>query len=860
MPSPSVLAPPNVPAHRVTYTSTVAGMLFVALVALAFGWPTRLGGYIAGDDERLALNHVYVNHPSLANAARLLTIVHGDLYQPLPVLSFQLNYALAKPSPDSTHGVSLYGFHLTNILLHAANAALVFLVASRLVPARRDRRIGLLTALFFACHPFAVEPVAWISGRTILLATLFSLILLLELPFGRSPIASTLAWLLALGSKVLPTVPIAAMWCDWRLNGSIPPRRRSIYALLILITAAATWFVYRATSEAGFIDAMQAEPADPVPIRILLAGRYYLESYVWPNRLAGWSPPPQGHNLASPAVLIALVEYAALLILIALTWRRQRTICLGLVLFLILIAPFLAASVARRFLAADRYMYLPIVGLHLAVASAAIAVFDALRRRLGPVTAALPTMIPATACLIAWFIVGWRLGPTWSTNVTRNQRALDVYGDNVLAHVELAKAYVIEKLPDEALITIAKARTRWPDHPRLAGVAGEAHRLKKQWSAAAGELSRAAAGLPHHLWTLYYLARTYDDMGEAARARALYTDILDQHASYFPALVALARNHEKSGNIPAAIEAYERAITINPHDRDALLSLAVLRIRQKDWPDAEWSLQSILRLDPNDPAALLNLGVILARTNRPTEALTIYDRLLARDPAASTPRLNRAALLGQLNRPAEAEADYRAVLAAHPDHYDAAVGLHELLQQQHREPELPAHWRKVAAAGTAGVQPWIVWSEALAGNSESAQRAATTIASESRDRPFTDWALAYLALRENRTQDFKDILSKFSADPSVTHASLQQARIIRLALLNLPDPLRDSPAVHFALANAFLYDRQTDAARAVLSQLMQSEKGGGWGEAAEDLYRRIEDAGTRPTTSAPRSSRMPIQP
>lgn len=826
-------------------------MLCVAFVALAFGWPTRNGGYIAGDDERLALNHVYVNHPSPANAARLLAIVHGDLYQPLPVLSFQLNYALAEPRRESTHGVSLYGFHLTNILLHAINAALVFLVASRLVPARRDRRIGLLTALFFACHPFAVEPVAWISGRTILLATLFSLLLLLGLPFGRSPLASVLAWLLALASKVLPTVPLAAIWCDWRIHGRIPPRRWTIYVLLILMGTAATFLVFRATSEAGFIDAMQAEPADPVPIRILLAARYYLENYVWPNRLAGWSPPPQGHSYTSPPVLIALLEYAALFLFIALTWRRHRTICLGLVLFLILIAPFLAASVARRFLAADRYMYLPILGLHLAVAAALVSMWHSPQRSANPLFAGL-TKLLAAALLIAWFCVGWHLGPTWTDNITRNQRAIDVYRDNVLAHVELAKAFVIEKQPDEALATIAKARQRWPDHPRLAGVAGEAHRLKKDWPAAAHELRRAAAGLPHHLWTLYYLARTLDDMGQADEARALYNNILNQHASYFPALVALARNHEKVGNISAAIAAYERAIGLNPHDRDALLSLAVLRIRQQHWSAAEPPLRSILQLDPDDFAALLNLGVVFARTHRTTEALAIYDRLVARDPAATTPRLNRAALLAQLNRPADAEADFRAILAADPGHRDAAIGLHELLQQQHRYPELPALWQSVAATGESdGVQAWIVWAEALAGNLESAQRAAMTIDLTSPHRAFADWALAYLALRENRTQDFKNILSKIPADRSVTPASLQQARIIRLALLDLPDSTRDSPAGLFALANALLYDRQTDAARTVLSRIMERDKGGRWGEAAEDLYRRIESTSTHTTTSAP---------
>lgn len=852
MPPQSVPMPTAIPEKNTTRRWTLVGSLFVAGVAIAFGWPTRNGGSIAGDDERLALNHVLVNHPSLTNAARLLTIVHSDLYQPLPVLTFQLNYALAEPRPASTYGVSLYGFHLANILLHAVNAMLVFLVASRLASCRR---VGLLTALMFACHPFAVEPVAWISGRTILLATLFSLLLLLALALRQNSdrgVISIVVWLLSLASKVLPTVPIAAIWCDRQLHGPIPKRRRSVYAILVLLSAAATYLVYRATSQAGFIEAMEAEPADPMPIRVLLAARYYLENYFWPSRLAGWSPPPLGNSFSSPMVLIAIGEWIALFAIFAISWRRHRIVCLGLGLFLILIAPFLAASVARRFLAADRYMYLPILGLHLAVAAALVAACDALRQRSSQWIALLSTGLPATAILIAWFCVGWRLSPTWANNVTRNQRACDVYHGNVLAHVELAKAYVIEKQPNAALETIDKARQRWPEHPRLAGVAGEAYRMKKKWSAAEKELRRAAEGLPHHLWTHYYLARTLDDMGRAEEARRLYEQILQQQSEYLPALLALARSHEKAGDIGAAVASYERAIGINPNDRDSLSSLAVLRIRQMDWTRAEPLIRTLLALEPDDASALLNLGVVLARTNRTTEALGIYDRLIAKDPDDLNARLNRASLLPSLGRAAEAESEYRAILGKQQGQVDAAIGLHELLQQQHRYQELPALWLSIANSNTAkDIRAWLVWALVLAGKADTAQRLATTFTATAPGRAFSDWAMAYGALRDRRIDDFKKIMDSLVPPRPIDGAVVQEAGIIRTALLDLPASTRESAVGLFALANALFYDGQTQAARAALDQILQREQSGPWAEAAKKLARTGPKTSTQPTATAP---------
>ena len=146
------------------------------------------------------------------------------------------------------------------------------------------------------------------------------------------------------------------------------------------------------------------------------------------------------------------------------------------------------------------------------------------------------------------------------------------------------------------------------------------------------------------------------------------------------------------------------------------------------------------------------------------------------------------------------------------------------------------------------VRVWMVWAETLAGNSQAAQRTAATIESSSPDRPFSEWALAYNSLRDGRQDDSKSILDSLVPPRPINDAVLQQAGVIRTALLELPANVRESPAGMYALAHALLYDDHVDTARTVLSRIIQTEKKGGrWAEAAESLERNWSKAATRPT-------------
>ncbi|MCH8966083.1 MAG: hypothetical protein IID43_00245, partial [Planctomycetes bacterium] len=164
----------------------------IFLTAVAVGLPTLRGGFVGGDDRRLVLNHVLVNHPSLAHAAELFTIIHRDLYQPLPLLSFSAEFAVAGSLGLLDEGIAggAWLFHLTNVLLHAVNAVLVWILITTWSARPDDRSItpawvrqtcesssavATMAALLFAIHPLQVEVIAWLNGRMMLMSTLFAL-------------------------------------------------------------------------------------------------------------------------------------------------------------------------------------------------------------------------------------------------------------------------------------------------------------------------------------------------------------------------------------------------------------------------------------------------------------------------------------------------------------------------------------------------------------------------------------------------------------------------------------------------------------------------------------------------------------
>lgn len=815
-------------------------MAFAAALAVIAGWPTRFGAFLAGDDRNLVLDHVLINHPTWAHAWRLLWMVHGDLYQPIPMLSLQLNFAL--------FGAEAYGYHLTNIALHAVNAGLATALAFAL---SRDRRAAAIAGMLFACHPLAIEPVAWVTGRMILFAALFGLTTLNVFAYRgpqatpRFAIAAVVCWLLALVSKVLPSVPLAAAWVDASVHGREPgPWGRSrrwwaAFGAMLALTAVFTLWAIRTTKETKVIDIINAEIRTPAAVRMVLAARYYLEGYIRPTRLCAWSPPPRDLPAASAPVAIAVVELAALTCVAVLLRRRCRPAWDGLLLFAILLAPFIAAVKARNFLTADRYMYLPMVGLNVAVGAMLVAAADGLSARFGRRALRLAPIGAAVMLAIPLLMQGRVLADAWRDNVAQARRVVSLHRDDVRAWVELAKAQLFEGRPREALETVRTARTRWPDEPSLASEAGEAQWQLGAWTEAVRELSAAAGRLPISHRCHYYLGLALEKLDRSREARAKFAAILADRENMVPAATALARNFRDAGELEESLRWYDHAVRMNPHHRNALFESAELRMRLGRYEEASAALQRILSFLPEDQPARLNLGVCLLRLGDPQAALRAYDELLASGATSPVVRVNRAEVLAALGRARDAEAEYRRAMGDDPRMRAALVGLSLLLQSQHRYADMAAAWQEFGprTVGAEESGAWVDWSRRLEGRAIFAAPASRPSAAPAGAARYLRSFAGAWALRT------PDELRGLTELPGATNDADRDAlRAVIAALTDLGVSAPQDPPLLYKTAAALGLRGDFELARRFAERLRAVDDPG-WAGTAAELKRWIAERG-----------------
>ncbi len=829
-----------------------AAMFFCAAAGLVIGLPTMFGEFLSGDDYKFAVHFRYLDDLKFENIRRLLTMVHVDLYQPLPMLSFQLNHAMAAEIPGAEPGISPIVFHLTNAILHAVNAALVYLLVSRIA---RDRRAGVLTGFMFAWHPLAVEPVAWISGRMILLGTTFSLMTLCFCAYRRAnarglwPLWAGLSWLCALASKIMPTVPIASAICDWHLRRRINRRAVVVLVALLLMAIAASVFAYSTTNRMGVFEATQAETSTSAVVKLLLAARAYLENYVVPVRLAGWTPPPEDVAFLSMPVAVALLELVGLVLLTRWAWRHNRTALLGIVLFAVLLSPFLAATLGRRLLVADRYMYLPMVGLHLALASVVLQLGTYLAEKKD---AALASLALITVILFAWASLSIDQVAYWRDTVARAERVQSVYPDEPAAWANLSAAYAFQGRPDEALRAVEMARKQWPDNARLAAAAGSVFIDLGRYEEAETVLRIAAEKMPRHPRTLFQLGRSLEESGRHDEARAAFRKALDAAPGYTPAAIALARSLTDRGETSEAIALLENLVASQPEDRDARHELAMLLLQRRDWQAACEEFARLLADDPLDQRSMLHYAVALTMSERHEVALEVYDRLLAIEPSIQVARMNRAGLLARMGRYEAAEQNYRAILEDHPDNRDARIGLHMLLQRLDRFEELAPLWESNRAGqfDEAESDSWLAWSCALAGRHEEVAKITEDIPPDSPSHEFANWALAWHAVPGGDAEACLSRLDPPVVSAGVANSQREQARAVLAALADLPASTRESDFGYYLLARALLFEGNLPAAEVAAKRLREQTQDETWRRRTDALIAAIAEVqGRRPATS-----------
>jgi protein O-mannosyl-transferase len=602
-----------IPERRVLQRRAVVVGLVAAVLA-AF-WPALQNGFVNYDDIHYLTENPYVRRGFTAETVWwALTTDTPNYWHPLTLLSHMVDWQLWGPAPA--------GHHATNLALHVVNTLLVFSFFERTTGA--TWRSALVAALF-GLHPLRVESVAWAAERKDVLSTLLWLLTLHAYAgwverrgLGRYLLVA-LGFALGLAAKpMLVTLPLTLLLLDfWPLGrlGAPRSRLRSLIAekMPLLPIAAAAAIATVAAQRAGKLRSLDEYPLVLRLENAVASYVAYLGKTLWPRDLAVLYPFPDSLPLAQVLACAAL-----LVIVTAAAWRLRRSrphLLFGWLWFLGTLLPVMGLVQVGEQAMADRFTYVPLVGIFVAIAWS--------------VPAAAPALATAgAAAMLLLLAVQTRIQVGyWRNAATLFEHALAVEERNPIAHMNFG----FELLQ-----------------------AGDVDR-------AIGHFERALVLRPYYLNARVELGNALVKSGRAGEAVEQYTRAVQIDPSSVAALTNLGHALALEGRVDEAIPYHERALRLDPTYAVAHNNLGMALADKGRTAEARTHFEAALRQNPSDSDALNNLGAMLIREGHPDEGLVPIERAIELRPDFGMAHLNRAAALLLLGRYAEAR---QAIAAA----------------------------------------------------------------------------------------------------------------------------------------------------------------------------------------------------
>jgi hypothetical protein len=437
----------NPPAHDRRWLRW--GCLFVALLTLASHWPGVYGQFVDWDDASHITGNPAIRALTSHNLWLILTEPTAKLYIPLTWFSFAADYQVWGRDP--------FGYHFTNLVLHLANTLLALVFVYRILRGRCDfaAPVAVLTAAIFGVHPLRVESVAWATERKdVLFAFFFLLALLAYLHWvGEGKRSTWWACLLlfiasALSKSTAVTFPVVLLLMDAFLFRRRAFGEKMPLFIVGLIIGAAT-FVAQATGKGETV-----ATANVIPVwgRIGLVGYcafFYIRKFFWPFHLSavyptfdelGWDP------MTAVAYAFGFVAVTTAVVILR---RRAPVLLPSWLWYLITLSPTIGLVPVGIHVVADRFSYLPLLGLALPLSFGLVAA----ARALGRLHAAAGLACGACGPVL---LLGLVLLTTHRTRVWRNtetlfQNALAENPNCLPALVNLTAWYTDHKQYDKAI-------------------------------------------------------------------------------------------------------------------------------------------------------------------------------------------------------------------------------------------------------------------------------------------------------------------------------------------------------------------------------------------------------------------------
>ena len=590
-------------------------------------------------DDTLYVDNAWVQRGLSTGGFRwALTADSASNWHPLTWLSHMLDWQIYGPNAG--------GHHASNVLFHMLNSLLLFGTLRFMTHATWP---SAFVAGLFALHPLNTECVAHVAQRKAVLSTTLGLgSLWAYAAYARNRGASRYllsAALLALGLSAKPTLvtlPLVFLLLDYwplertRLSKAADrgePFVRLLAEKVPLLALSALSIAVTLSVQHGAVEA--AEPV-PIPLRAanaLVSYADFLGKAFWPSDLAMLYPHPYmfgGPALAAWQVAGALVLVAAISLLAV--WSRRPYAIVGWLWFLGTLVPTIGLVQVGGQGLADRYAYVPLIGLGIVVSFGVADLVGRLRAR--SVVVGRSCVVGAAAVLTVLAVCSWFQARTWRDSFALFERALQVEPRNPIVLHALAGALGAQGRWDEAIEHYRRALELRPDHA------------------------------PGH-YNLGTALKAEGQLDEAIRhyQRALELGMNDSRVHN-----NLANALQEGGEPDLALKHYRRAVFFGPGNAQAHSNLGGLLFKRGELDEAVLHYQQALAVAPDFVNARYALAVVLASRGEVDEAIDQYRLVVQARPEHASAHFNLGIALQERGELDQAIHHYRQALAARPRH------------------------------------------------------------------------------------------------------------------------------------------------------------------------------------------------
>ncbi len=563
--------------------------LFFVISILAVYWQTGNYDFVDFDDDVYVFRNPYVRAGLTLESIRwAFTATHAANWHPVTWLSHILDVEL--------YGLNPGQHHLSNVIFHIANTLLLFFVFRQM--SGKIWQSAFVAALF-ALHPLHVESVAWVSERKDVLSTFFWLLTMRSyLRFVREPKFMTylpvlLFFILGLMSKpMLITLPFVLLLLDcWPLERLSAGRAIILEKIpLIAISGISLAVTFLAQKDWGAVGNSELYPFSLRISNALISYIRYIGKLFRPSDMAFFYP----YSLSLPwwEAAGAGILLVFLSVVILRNLKHRPYLIVGWLWYLGTLVPVIGLVQLGGQSMADRYTYIPFIGLSV-MAAWGIPELTAKQRHEKILLASASAAVFTILMLISSLQVRY-----WRNSITLFEHALAVTDNNYVAHNNLGVVLHRQGKTDEAIAHYS-----------------EVLRIKPRDADAHNNIGVLLA-----------------DQGKTDEAVEHYTEALRLDPGLASAYNNMGIIMEKKGDSDAAVRYYSKALQVNPDYPEALNNMGLIFYRKGEINTAIAHFRHLLRIKPDSAEAHNTLGAALVRNRRPDEAIAHFRKALELKP------------------------------------------------------------------------------------------------------------------------------------------------------------------------------------------------------------------------------------